>query len=313
MSDEGLKRARYSEVERRLWNDARFRSLSPVPPCGAGLWLYLLTTPELGSLPGLIVMGESAMAEHLDWPLEAFREAFREVFSKGMAEADWKARLVVTFKAIGKHPPQSPNVIISWRPQWLEVPECDLKTKYYRAIKAYVEGLGEGFQKAFLKAIQDPSPNQYQEQEQEQEQQQSATVRAAAPAAVSTKPKPVSAVGGDLVAIETEIRRHAVFEHLDARAIAEVQDGRMMTSGQRLPWVIAAIEECAAKSVGLGLKTPELQAKLVGFMRHARRPKDPEPDQQALLASRRDTLPAAPKWTTEFDVPTHVRQAGGKQ
>jgi hypothetical protein len=157
-----------------------------------------------------------------------------------------------------------------------------------------VEGLGEGFQKAFVKAIPDPSPNQDQDQDQdqEQEQQQSATVRAAAPSAVRPVGK-TTLVGGDLAAIEAEILRHDVFRHLDAHAIAVVQDGRMMTAGQRLPWVMAAIEECAAKSVGLGLLAPELQAKLVGFMRHAKRPRDPEPDEQALLAAR-PAEPTAP-------------------
>ena len=171
MNTEDLRGARYSEVERRVWNDSWFRSLSPIPPCGAGLWLYLLTTPELGSLPGLIVEGESAMAEHLAWPLKAFREAFAEVSAKGTVKADWRARVVVVLNAIGRHRPESPNVVKSWRQQWFEVPECALKIEYYRKLKAFVEGLSEGFRKAFAEAVPDPSPNQDQDQDQDQDQE----------------------------------------------------------------------------------------------------------------------------------------------
>lgn len=147
--------ARYSNVERRTWNDPRFRrKLTPIPPCGQGLWLYLMTTPALGVLPGLILMGEAAMAEHLEWSLEAFREAFAEVLREGMAEADWGARIVILPKAITRRRPQSPNVIRSWRAQWLEVPDdSPLKRSYYRRLKAFIEALPKGFQEAFAEAI----------------------------------------------------------------------------------------------------------------------------------------------------------------
>ncbi len=166
MNEDGFKRARYSDVERRVWNDPRFRALSQIPPCGAGLWLYLLTTPELGVMPGIILMGEAAMAEHLGWPLGDFREVFREVFAQGMVEADWTARLVVTGKAIRRRIPESPNVIKSWRQQWLEVPDCELKLKYFQELKAFVQGFPEAFRKVFGEAIAEPSRNQIQIQTQ---------------------------------------------------------------------------------------------------------------------------------------------------
>lgn len=170
MSDsDGIKGARYSIVERRMWNDGWFRGLTQIPPCGAGLWIYLLTTPELGPLPGLIVEGEAAMAEHLGWPLEAFRNAFREASSKGTVEANWKARVLVIWNAVDRHRPTSPNVVKSWRQQWLEVPDCQLKVAYFHRLKAFVEGLGKGFAGAFRKAINDPSPNQDQDQDQDQD------------------------------------------------------------------------------------------------------------------------------------------------
>lgn len=210
VSDDRKAHARYSKVDRRLWNDRR--GLSPIPPCGQGLWLYFLTTPYLGVLPGLIMGGEAMLAEHLGWSVEGFREAFAEVFDEGMARADWKARLVVLPKvvrlAVRRGSPESPNVVRGWKTQWLEVPDCALKDEYYRELKGLVEGLGEAFAKAFAEAFakgnDKPSPNQDQDQDQEQEQKQISSLSGASDArppagtrvtsapAVSPEPPPAS-------------------------------------------------------------------------------------------------------------------------
>jgi hypothetical protein len=153
-----LVHARYSDVERRMWNDAWFRSLSPIAPCAQGLWIYLLTTPELGALPGLICMGEAAMAEHLKWPVDAFRVAFEEVAARGTVVADWDARLVVVFNAIGRRRPESTNVIRSWRSQWFDVPECHLKHHYYQELQSFTKDWTESMQAAFAEAIAKPFP-----------------------------------------------------------------------------------------------------------------------------------------------------------
>ncbi len=34
---------RYRKIEVKTWSDTKFRSLSPIKPCGQGLWFYLLT------------------------------------------------------------------------------------------------------------------------------------------------------------------------------------------------------------------------------------------------------------------------------
>lgn len=119
------------------------------------------------------------MAADLGWPVEAFREAFREVFSKGMAEASWKGGLVVLSKALFDSTgevretarPQSPNVIRSWAKAWDVVPDCDLKNKYLLTLESFSKALGEAFSKAFaeafrkalVKASRHPSPIQDQD------------------------------------------------------------------------------------------------------------------------------------------------------
>jgi predicted kinase len=163
---------RYSKVTRRVWNDARFKRLTPPPPNGQTLWFRLMTGPELNCIPGLLSIGEAGMAEALDWPLEGFRDAFAEVAGQGMAKADWKARLVWLPKAPAHNKPASANVILGWQSAWEELPECDLKVEAHRSLRAFAKAWGDGFLKAFDKACPKPSPNQEQEQEQDQEQEQ---------------------------------------------------------------------------------------------------------------------------------------------
>jgi hypothetical protein len=85
--------ARYSKIDRRIWIDAKFRSLSKPQPCGQALFLYLLTNPSVTPIPGLYSAGEAMLAEALGWELEAFKEAFQELLREGLVKADFAARL----------------------------------------------------------------------------------------------------------------------------------------------------------------------------------------------------------------------------
>jgi hypothetical protein len=105
---------------------------------------------------------------------------------------------------------------------------------------------------------------------------------------VPSRPAPASQ-GDPAQAIEVQIRRFPVFDALDAKAIAVQHAGRMMTSTQKLPHVLAAIESCAAKSVGLGLKTEPLQSKLIGFLWNARAPVNQEREPSKVIESPDDS------------------------
>lgn len=169
--------ARYRKVEIKTWSDDKFRELTPVPPCGQGLWLWFLTGTRTTNIPGVVIGTGRVMAAELNWPEKAFREAFQEAFDKGMAKGDLEAGLVWLPNASrprdGRNRPESPNVVRSWRDTWDEVPECSLKLEVWQQLKAFTEAFGEGFLKAFLEACRKPcakaSPNQEQEQEQEEE------------------------------------------------------------------------------------------------------------------------------------------------
>lgn len=182
MADDAAKpiRNRFRKIEVRMWGDEKFRALSPLPPCGQGLWVFLLTGPHTGPIPGVFRSGRAAMAEELDWEMEAFDKAFAEAFRQGLVRADWKAKVVWIPNAIKCNRPESPNVVRSWGSEWDLIPECDLKREAYESLRANICGLGEGFEKAFFEAFGKPSPKPSpktcanQEQEQEQEQKHSA-------------------------------------------------------------------------------------------------------------------------------------------
>jgi len=149
--------SRYRKIEVKMWGDAKFRSLSPLPPCGQGLWLYLLTGPNTGPIPGLFRAGRAAMAEELGWDVKAFDKAFAEVLEKGMVKVDFKARVVWVPKAIFYNRPESPNVVKSWGKEWDMIPECDLKSEAFDALRKSLYSFGTSFGKAFDEAFEMPS------------------------------------------------------------------------------------------------------------------------------------------------------------
>lgn len=111
--------SRYRKIETRTWADEKFMRLTPMQPSGQCLWFYLLTGPHTGPVPGLFRAGRAAMADDLDWPLEAFDAAFEELLREGMVRADFKAKLVWLPNAIKYNKPESPNVVKSWGRNWM--------------------------------------------------------------------------------------------------------------------------------------------------------------------------------------------------
>jgi hypothetical protein len=171
--------SRYRKIEVRMWGDEKFRALSPLLPSGQGLWLFLLTGPHTGPIPGLFSAGRAGLAENLKWTVEAFDQAFGEALAQGMAKADWDARVVWIPNGIQHNKPESPNVVLSWGDQFDLIPECDLKREACESLKSSVHALGEGYREAFNKAFEKasrkpsgkPSPKPMPNQEQEQEQE----------------------------------------------------------------------------------------------------------------------------------------------
>jgi hypothetical protein len=190
---------RYRKVEVRTYGDERFRKLSRIPPCGQGLWLYLITGPHTTAIPGLFRAGRAGIAEELGWPLEDFDQAFEEVSAQGMAKADFKNRVIWIRKALKHNSPASPNVVTSWAAELDLIPECSLKCEAISGIHDFLITLHPTFLRAFdailspgkssriplSKSLPKPSRKSpleamgNQEQQQEQEQEQEKTKRGA--------------------------------------------------------------------------------------------------------------------------------------
>lgn len=152
---------RYRKVEIGTWNDRRFRELSPQPPSGQTLWVYLLCGPRTTIFPGLVIATEAVIASDLRWPVSAelfdapsagprsFREAWKEVSDKGMAVSDWFAGVVMLPKALrdsagiprASAMPGSPNVFRGWARAWGDIPECELKTEYLRELGRFAQAI----------------------------------------------------------------------------------------------------------------------------------------------------------------------------
>lgn len=159
--------ARYRKLDLRTWNDQKFRELTPLLPSGQSLWLYLVLGPHTTSIPGLFEASEVAMADRLRWPVEVFRKTFGEIYSKGMAKADWEARLVWLPKAVEYNRPESANVIISWAATFDELPECALKWEAFQSLSVFAKTLPKSFAETFGKVFAKVQPIQEQEQEQD--------------------------------------------------------------------------------------------------------------------------------------------------
>lgn len=151
--DEGEPKSRYRKTEVRMWGDEKFRSLSPLPPSGQSLWIYLLIGPFTGPVPGLFKAGRAAMSEELEWSQEAFDKAFQEALDLGLVEADFKARLIWLPNAIRYNKPSNPNIVKSWREVIALMPDCDLKHRALSAIGKEITTLGPSYASVFKEIL----------------------------------------------------------------------------------------------------------------------------------------------------------------
>lgn len=156
-------KSKYRKVDPRIWNDAKFRDLSDSAKL---VFFMLLTHPGMTAL-GAMRATLSGLAEELGWEPQAFREAFGEALAKGMAKHDKKACLIALPNFLKYNQPESPNVVRAWGKSADLLPECTLKTRVIAGAQGYLEGLSEGYRKAFAETFTHPSLNQEQEQEQD--------------------------------------------------------------------------------------------------------------------------------------------------
>lgn len=149
----------YRKLSVRMYGDAKFARLSPIAASGQSLFIYILTGPHTGPIPGVFVMGRAAMAEALSWDVADFDAALNEVTTAGMVEFDPRARLWFIPNAMKHNQPHNPNVVLSWRSAWPLLPECELRIRIERRFQASLTALSPAFGEAFSKVCANHSPN----------------------------------------------------------------------------------------------------------------------------------------------------------
>lgn len=153
----------YRSVCTYIWNDDKFPYASD--DCQL-VWFHLFTNPCSSPL-GVFRASLSGLAEDKNrngaWPIERYTKAFQEALRYGFVKVDRKALLVSFPKYFSAanvcNHPQSPNVVTSWGERFADLPNSPLKLECYHSLKALLEGKGEAFLKAFLKAFGDVYPH----------------------------------------------------------------------------------------------------------------------------------------------------------
>lgn len=143
----------YRKVKITMWDDPKFRALSALPPSGQSLFIYLLTSPFTGIIPGLFKAGRAAMAEELGWEVEAFDLALDEALALGIVKADMQARVFWLPNAARHNPPASLNVVKSWVRAFELLPDCPLKWEARESLRAVCYGVSKSMGEAFDKAL----------------------------------------------------------------------------------------------------------------------------------------------------------------
>jgi hypothetical protein len=113
------------------------------------LLLFLGYGPQARLLPGVIVNGRAGLAESLGWTVAEFDAVFTELERNGEACADWDARLLFLPRVLADQAPDNPYVVASWRREFTELPDCDLKTAVGSAVESLLSTKPSGWFEAW--------------------------------------------------------------------------------------------------------------------------------------------------------------------
>jgi hypothetical protein len=95
------------------------------------------------------------MAEALEWPADSFLACFAELAREGLAEADWKARLIFLANGIRYNAPDNPNQVIGWARHWNALPDSPLKSVIWERYLAHFKSDAERRQREISAGTRD--------------------------------------------------------------------------------------------------------------------------------------------------------------
>lgn len=145
------KKRRYRNVSCRMWTGSPdFINLSKD---GKLAWLFLITGPQTEIVPGLFSLGSRRMAEEVGFTDDEAKAALDEIVAAGMARVDASLRFVWVPKALDHNPPESPNVVRSWRHAWDLFPKCQLLDEATASFRSLLADMGDAYLVAFEEAL----------------------------------------------------------------------------------------------------------------------------------------------------------------
>lgn len=131
----------YRKVSTALWSSPDFQALGPPAPGLSSLWVYLLTSPAMRMVPGLIFAGPGRIAEEIDplmetWTPKAVAGLLDELELRGMLRWDRGSRVIWLLNALGR-PEHSANdnQVKGWRTVFDDVPRsCPFRAELWAAM-----------------------------------------------------------------------------------------------------------------------------------------------------------------------------------
>jgi hypothetical protein len=122
------------------------------------LFLRLAFGPHSIAIAGVVVGGRLALAETCRVSPERFDFLFGNLQSRGLAIADWRARLAFFHVAHFDDPPANPNVVTMWARLLLALPPCDVRDSIRAAIEADLTRRDAKFARQWFAVLGDADP-----------------------------------------------------------------------------------------------------------------------------------------------------------
>lgn len=120
--------AEYRKVATSLWSSPDFQALGTPPVCPSVLWMYLLTSPAMRIIPGVLRAGPAHIAEEIDPTMETWapRDVVRlldQLEERDLLRWDRSSRVIWLVKALGRaENSANDNQIKGWRSAFDDLP-----------------------------------------------------------------------------------------------------------------------------------------------------------------------------------------------
>lgn len=185
--------ARFRKIDPRIWNDAKFASLSHL----AQLMFFFVLTHPMMTVLGAFRISKEGMAAELGLVGEGFAKPFSELLSKGLLKYEERSFLIFAPNFLKYNEPENPNVIKGWAGAVDLLPECALMVSVLDRAKAAASKTEAG-RRAFdleLERVRQTLAERYGQPlskslaNQEQEQEQKQEIKTASPIPVDREAK----------------------------------------------------------------------------------------------------------------------------